>query len=59
MRFELEFSTNWADSYTRIPHVYTVRPLVADWQTWRDANFGAEMENWVSFIDFWMSGKCW
>jgi hypothetical protein len=57
MRFELEFSTNWADSYTRIPHVYTVRPLVADWQAWRDANFDAEMENWVSFIDFWMSGK--
>ena len=56
MRFELDFSESWAQSYARIPYVYTVRPAVAQWETWREENFATEMDNWVNFINFWMDG---
>lgn len=56
MRYELDYSTSWGDSYTRIPFTYTERPAKAAWETWRDGNFEKEMERWANFIDFWMSG---
>lgn len=59
LKFELDFSTNWVDSYARIPYVYTVRPIVSDWLQWRDVNFEDEMQNWVDFIVFWMEGEGW
>mmetsp|Transcript_22818 Transcript_22818/g.33815 ORF Transcript_22818/g.33815 Transcript_22818/m.33815 type:complete len:345 (+) Transcript_22818:56-1090(+) len=56
MRFELDYSTNWGESYLRIPFVYTMRPAVALWETWRDENFEAELQSYVDFINFWMQG---
>jgi len=57
MRFELDFSESFVDSYLRIPYVYTVRPSVASWVTWRDINFEKEMQNWIDYIDFYMTGE--
>lgn len=54
MRFELDYSTNWSESYVRIPFVYQSRPTVASWVTWRDINFEKEMNNWVKYVQFWM-----
>lgn len=56
MRYELDYSESWGESYTRIPYVYTERPAVSIWETWRDVHFEKEIDRWVNFIDFWMSG---
>eukprot|EP00558_Chaetoceros_sp_UNC1202_P002952 CAMPEP_0197233934 /NCGR_PEP_ID=MMETSP1429-20130617/1836_1 /TAXON_ID=49237 /ORGANISM="Chaetoceros sp., Strain UNC1202" /LENGTH=320 /DNA_ID=CAMNT_0042692251 /DNA_START=125 /DNA_END=1087 /DNA_ORIENTATION=+ len=54
MRFELDYSSNWAESYARIPFVYTSRPDVATWKGWRDLHFDEELDNWVNYVEFWM-----
>lgn len=54
MRFELDFSSNWAESYVRIPFVYKSRPDVEKWESWRDVHFDEELENWSNYIKFWM-----
>mmetsp|Transcript_9451 Transcript_9451/g.13881 ORF Transcript_9451/g.13881 Transcript_9451/m.13881 type:complete len:348 (-) Transcript_9451:103-1146(-) len=56
MRYELDYSDGWSESYIRIPYTYTERPTVAVWESWRDAHFDTEMERWANYIDFWMSG---
>ena len=57
LRWELDFSQNWQESYVRIPFVYTERSPVAHWEAWRDENFETEIQAWVDYADFWMSGK--
>lgn len=56
MRFELDYSTNWGESYLRIPFIYTTRSAVALWETWRDENFQDELQSYIDFINFWMQG---
>jgi len=56
MRSELDYSKNWAESFSRIPYVYTVRPSLLSWESWRDSQFEKEMERWANYIDFWMEG---
>ena len=58
MKFELDFAMTWLDSYAMLPNVYTVRPSVASWETWRDEHALDELNKWVEFVDFWMTGKC-
>jgi len=54
MKFELNFATNWLESYARLPNLYTERPSVAVWEAWRDENFEIELQHWVDHINFWM-----
>lgn len=56
MRFELDFSTNWSESYTRLPFVMTNRPEVESWREWRDAHFDEELAAWEKHLNFWMDG---
>eukprot|EP00979_Chaetoceros_neogracilis_P001061 scaffold193_cov239-Chaetoceros_neogracile.AAC.6 len=56
MKFELDFAMTWLDSYAMLPNVYTVRPSVASWETWRDEHALDELNKWVEFVDFWMTG---
>ena len=56
MRFELDYSKTWAESYARIGQTYTERPEVEQWENWRDGNFDGEMNRWFNFLDFWMKG---
>jgi len=56
LRFELDFSENWSESYTRLPFVMTQRPDVGTWREWRDAHFEEEMKAWEEHIAFWMEG---
>eukprot|EP00551_Chaetoceros_affinis_P001482 CAMPEP_0203650148 /NCGR_PEP_ID=MMETSP0088-20131115/23852_1 /ASSEMBLY_ACC=CAM_ASM_001087 /TAXON_ID=426623 /ORGANISM="Chaetoceros affinis, Strain CCMP159" /LENGTH=338 /DNA_ID=CAMNT_0050508803 /DNA_START=147 /DNA_END=1163 /DNA_ORIENTATION=- len=54
MRYELNFSTNWTQSFQRKDHIYTQRPSIESWVMWRDARFYKEMNRWAYYIDFWM-----
>jgi len=56
MRFELDYSQNWAESYLHIPSTYKERPAVDKWVEWREAHFEVEILKWVEFIDFWLMG---
>ena len=56
MRWELDYSKDWASSYVRIPDTYTERPAVEQWEKWRDGHFNTEINRWSSFVDFWMQG---
>lgn len=56
MRFELDFSSNFAESYTRLPFVHTHRPDVETWRTWRDNHFEEELAAWERHLNFWMDG---
>lgn len=55
IRYELNFSQNWAQSYERINFTYTERPAVEMWEEWRDLRFDREMDRWCWYIDYWMS----
>ncbi len=55
IRYELNFSTNWLESYNRKNNTYTQRPPVEDWENWRDAVFKKEMDRWVWYTNFWMN----
>jgi hypothetical protein len=57
MRHELNYASTFEDVNFRLGFVYSKRPAVAVWKLWRDANFDAEIDKWVEFIDFWMQGK--
>lgn len=54
MRFELDFSTNYAESYVRLPFVMTFRPDVETWDVWRDIHFEDELKNWIDHVTYWM-----
>ncbi len=56
VRYELDFSTNTAESRARKNYVYTERAPLSQWQEWRDTHFDDEMDKWCWFIDFWMQG---
>lgn len=56
MRFELDFSTNFEESYTRLPFVMSERPDVETWMSWRENHFDEELTAWVEHLDFWMGG---
>lgn len=56
MRYELDFADDWLSSFYRIPYIYTERPAVALWNSWRDANFNIELQAYVDHLEFWMQG---
>lgn len=56
MRYELNFATDLESTRLRIANVYTGRPGRNAWVKWRNENLGLEMENYVNYIDFWLSG---
>jgi len=56
LRYELDYATTFERSLLRLGFVYTDRPGLEVWKGWRDDNVEAEMDEWVSFIDFWMQG---
>jgi len=56
LRFELDYADNWLDSYVNLAQVYTKRSNIATWEDWRDERFEEEMQNYIDFLDFWMSG---
>ena len=56
MRYELDYSKNWDESYSRINYTYTERPEVEEWIPWRDRKFDDELDYWANFTDFWMTG---
>ena len=56
LRFELDYADNWLDSYVNLAQVYTKRSNIATWEDWRDERFEEEMQNYVDFLDFWISG---
>jgi hypothetical protein len=57
MRYELDFSEDWASSLVRIPYIYTGRPSVELWEAWRDENFETELDAYIDHINYWMDGK--
>jgi hypothetical protein len=54
LRYEIEFSKGWDESYKRRNFTYKERAPVDLWIQWRDARFDREMDRWGWFIDFWM-----
>lgn len=54
MRWELDYSKTWQQSYLRIPDTYTERPTAKQWEMWREVHFHWQIEAWVWFYDFWM-----
>jgi len=56
LRYELDYSANWGESYLRVPYTYTERPAIGLWENWRDIKFRGEMDRWADYIDFWMTG---
>lgn len=65
MRWELDYPTNYTESYAHRPDTYTARPSQAEWEAWRGetwpngntpkGNFAREIDLWGWFIDFWMN----
>jgi len=55
MRYEIDFSNGWDESYSRIDYTYTMRPPVEMWIPWRNARFNTELDRWAWHIDFWMN----
>jgi hypothetical protein len=56
MRWELEYSTTYPKSKSRIPFTYRDRPEVDRWELWRDAKFDKEIDEWLNFYRYWLSG---
>ena len=56
MKYELNFATDWESTKLRMANVYKGRPAIQVWNVWRNENLGVEMENYVNYIDFWLSG---
>ena len=56
MKYELNFATDWESTKLRMANVYQGRPDIQVWNVWRNENLGVEMENYVNYIDFWLSG---
>jgi hypothetical protein len=56
MRFELDFASNWVESFSRVGFTYKERAPVESWESWRDEMFDMEFQNWVDMINFWMKG---
>jgi len=56
MKYELNFATDWESTMRRMSNVYKERPAIQVWNEWRNEHFGAEMRNYVDYIDFWLSG---
>jgi hypothetical protein len=54
--YEINYASQWSEAYARHDYVYTVRPPVSEWLTWRELRFDAEIAWWGWFIDFWMEG---
>lgn len=55
MRYEIDYSTGWMESYIHRNFTYTVRPDVAEWEWWRDSGrFDREIKLWSEHIDFWL-----
>ena len=52
--YEINYAQKWSEAYARHDFVYTVRPPVSEWLTWRELRFEAEIAWWGWFIDFWM-----
>ncbi len=60
MRYELDYSGSWQQSYDRRNYTYTERPLVEEWERWRDRRFDDELQAWANFTEFWMTqGEKW
>jgi len=64
MRYELGYSSTWAESFRRISRTYTNRSSVEEWVEWRGdtwpneyrkGHFEHEIKLWGRFIDFWMN----
>lgn len=54
MRYEIDYSTSWDQSYAQISDTYTMRPPDVMWVPWRNERFNTELDRWAWHIDFWM-----
>ena len=54
LRYEIDYSSGWIESFLRKNDTYTKRPSVTDWIMWRDLKFDTEIKLWGQVIDFWM-----
>jgi hypothetical protein len=54
--YEIDYSTDWEESYSKRYFAYTRRPPVDDWLLWRALRFDVEIQKWGWFIDYWMEG---
>jgi len=51
---EINYSTSWWDSYTRVDKTFTLRPNVDEWQDFKNARFFREIHGWSWHLEFWM-----
>jgi len=51
---EINYSTNWLDSYTSLDRTFTLRPDVSEWENFKDARFFREIHSWSWHLEFWM-----
>jgi len=53
---EIHYSDGWIKSFSNLFRTFTLRPLAAEWITWRDNRFNSEIHFWRWHIDYWMEG---
>ena len=55
VRYELAYSTNWADSHAQKENTYSYEGPMEHFYWWKeDGGFTQEIKLWSWFIDFWM-----
>lgn len=54
LRYEINYSSSWLESFLLKNNTYTERPSVDAWKSWRDLKFDLEIKLWGQVIDFWM-----
>ena len=54
LRYEINYSKTWAESFAWKNFTYTKRPSIDSWVSWRDARFNRQIDLWGRLIDFWM-----
>jgi len=53
---EIDYAVEWEIVYGKLEKVYTARPPISSWESWRDLRFDIETKCWRWFLDFWLEG---
>jgi len=51
---EIHYSNGWWTSYANIPRTFTLRPVLSEWEDFKEARFAREVQSWGWHLEYWM-----
>jgi len=51
---EINYSDSWVQSHLMVPHTFTTRPSVDEWEYFKRDRFNREVNSWSWHLEYWM-----